>query len=38
LLQSAKRGPMWGIRQLDIFKSDASEPDDSTLFYAGGPR
>lgn len=35
LLQSAKRGPMWGTRQLDIFKSDASEPEDLTLFYAG---
>ena len=35
LLQSVKRGPMWGTRQLDIFKLDASEPEDLTLFYAG---
>jgi DNA processing protein len=35
LLASAKRGPMWATHQLDIFKSDAIEPDDQTLFYAG---
>jgi len=35
LLQLAKRGPLWSARQLDIFKSDASEPDDLTLFCAG---
>jgi DNA processing protein len=35
LLQSAQRGPMWSARQLDIFKSDATEPDNLTLFYAG---
>jgi hypothetical protein len=32
LLQIAKRGPMWNTRQLDIFKPDAKEPHDLTLF------
>jgi DNA processing protein len=35
LLQIAKRGPMWNTRQLDIFKPDAKEPDDLTLYYSG---
>lgn len=35
LLRTAERGPMWSTRQLDIFKPDASEPDEQTLFYAG---
>ncbi|MEA2896567.1 MAG: processing protein [Bradyrhizobium sp.] len=35
LLQSAQRGPNWATHQLDIFKSDASEPDEASLFCAG---
>jgi DNA processing protein len=35
LLQAARRGPMWNTRQLDIFKSDASEPEELTLYYTG---
>jgi DNA processing protein len=35
LLNTAKRGPAWETHQLDIFKSGAIEPDDSTIFYAG---
>jgi DNA processing protein len=35
LLQSAKRGPDWATRQLDIFKTDASAPEEAPLFCAG---
>jgi DNA processing protein len=35
LLQTVKRGPSWSTRQLDIFKAEAVEPIDQTLFYAG---
>lgn len=35
LLVSAKRGPAWATHQLDIFKADASEPEDTRLFYVG---
>ena len=35
LLYSVQRGPKWTGRQLDIFKTNAIEPDDLPLFYAG---
>jgi DNA processing protein len=35
LLYSAKRGPQWNTHQLDIFKGEAVEPDEQTLFCAG---
>jgi DNA processing protein len=35
LLASVRRGPSWATHQLDIFKGDASEPEDVRLFYAG---
>lgn len=35
LLQFAQRGPMWGARQLDIFRPEAVEPHDLELFCAG---
>ncbi|MEJ0076478.1 MAG: DNA-processing protein DprA [Alphaproteobacteria bacterium] len=35
LLQTAKRGPKYTTRQLNIFKDQAETPEDETLFYAG---
>lgn len=36
LLEKAKRGPMWGANQLEIFRADISEPRDlMPLYYAG---
>jgi DNA processing protein len=34
-LEWAQRGPTWSTHQLDIFKPEATEPDNATLYYAG---